>query len=292
MNAEDSIYPALVTAVSILAAPLLAADTAPADQKQLTAMDIVVRANRVAYYQGGDGRARVKMTITDAQGRTRTREMTILRRDQPDPKAGKGDEKKQDAAAKDEFCGEQKFYVYFHQPADVNKMAFLVWKHLDKDDDRWLYVPGLDLVKRISASDKRTSFVGSEFFYEDVSGRNLHDDRHELAQTTANYYVLKSTPKDPGTVEFGHFITWIHRTSFVVVQQEYFDKKGQKYREYKVAAMQPVQGFWTVTRSTMMDLRTKGRTVLEYSDVKYDLAVPEEVFTERYLRRAPAAYLR
>jgi hypothetical protein len=278
---------------SVLLLAALSVPPAGAGEKELTAMDIVVKANRVAYYQGGDGRVQVKMAITDAQGRTRTREMTILRWDQPDPKARKDDGKgKQGDAAKDEFCGEQKFYVYFHQPADVNKMSFLVWKHLDKDDDRWLYMPGLDLVKRISASDKRTSFVGSEFFYEDVSGRNIHDDRHELVRTTGNYYVLKSTPKDPKTVEFGHFITWIHRKTFVVVQQEYFDRKGEKYREYKVAAMEPIQGYWTVTKSAMIDLRTKGRTVLEYLDVKYDIGAPEEVFTERYLRRAPAAYLK
>ena len=254
-------------------------------------MDIVVKANRVAYYQGADGRAHVRMTLTDSQGRTRSREMTILRRDEPDPKAGK-DDKPKDAAAKDAFCGGQKFYVYFHRPADVNKMAFLVWKHLDKDDDRWLYLPALDLVKRISSSDKRTSFVGSEFTYEDVSGRNIAHDSHELVKTTGNYYVLKSTPKDPKGVEFAHYITWIHRTTFVVVQQEYFDAKGQKIREYKALAMKQIQGLWTVTKSQMTDLRTKGSTVLEYTDVKYDAGLPEDVFSERYLRRAPAAHLR
>ena len=31
--------------------------------------------------------------------------------------------------------GEQKFYVYFHGPADVRKMAYLVWKHVADDED-------------------------------------------------------------------------------------------------------------------------------------------------------------
>ncbi|HPO31291.1 MAG TPA: outer membrane lipoprotein-sorting protein, partial [Candidatus Hydrogenedentes bacterium] len=42
--------------------------------------EIVKKTNHVAYYQGKDGRARVKMTITDKQGNTREREFTILRR--------------------------------------------------------------------------------------------------------------------------------------------------------------------------------------------------------------------
>ncbi len=47
---------------------------------------IVEKANFTAYYQGADGRARVKMNIVDSQGRTRQREMTILRWDTPNPK--------------------------------------------------------------------------------------------------------------------------------------------------------------------------------------------------------------
>lgn len=286
MNTKHMRFATVILAACAVSGTLLAGDA-----KEPTATEIVVKANRVAYYQGADGRAQVQMTITDAQGRTRTSEMTILRWDQPDPKA-KTDEKKVSDAGKDQFCGEQKFYVYFYQPADVNKMAFLVWKHLDKDDDRWLYMPALDLLKRISSSDKRTSFVGSEFFYEDVSGRNINDDTHELLSTSKTYYKLKSTPKDPKSVEFGHYITWIHRDTFVVVSQEYYDRKGEKYREYKALKMDRVQGLWTVTKSRMTDLRTKGNTVLEYSDVKYDIGLPEEVFTERYLRSAPAAYLK
>jgi hypothetical protein len=47
--------------------------TAAAAQDAPTVDKIVKKANHMAYYQGKDGRARVKMTVTDAQGRTRTR---------------------------------------------------------------------------------------------------------------------------------------------------------------------------------------------------------------------------
>ncbi len=283
-----------INTINLSAALLLisAAGQAALAADEPSAMDIVRRANRVAYYQGKDGRANVKMTITDDQGRTRNREMTILRWDQPDPNAAKAGAAPQDAAKADEYCGDQKFYVYFHRPADVNRMAFLVYKHLDKEDDRWLYLPGLDLVKRISSADKRTSFVGSNFFYEDVSGRHITDDTHELTKTTDTYYVLKSTPKDPKSVEFGHYVSWIHKTTFVVVMQEYYDKDGLKYRTYKALGMKQIDGYWTVTKSEMADLKTKSNTVLEYDNVKYNVGIPEDVFTERYLRRAPQSYLK
>ncbi|MGR9108564.1 MAG: outer membrane lipoprotein-sorting protein [Gammaproteobacteria bacterium] len=244
--------------------------------------EIVNHTNLVSYYQGHDGRAKVEMTITDSQGRVRNRSMTILRRDASDT-----DETRDQA-----YLGEQKYYVYFHRPADVNKMVFLVWKYLNRDDDRWLYLPALDLVKRIAATDKRTSFVGSDFFYEDVSGRSIEDDNHELLETTGNYYVVKNTPKQPDSVEFSYYTMYIHKKTFVPVQVEFFDKNGAKTRVAKALKVDTIQGYPTVTMASMENLATGSKTEMHYSDVAYDLGLEDELFSERYLRNPPIQQLR
>lgn len=235
--------------------------------------EIVTQANLAAYYQGDDGRADVSMTITDAQGRTRTREFVILRRDVKDG-------------------GDQKFYVYFESPADVRKMVFMVHKHVKSDDDRWLYMPALDLVKRIAASDNRTSFAGSHFFYEDVSGRGTEEDTHELVETTDAHYVLKNTPKDPKTVEFSSYTLWVDKKTFLPAKAEYLDRTGQKYRVVEALKVETIGGFPTVTQSRVQDLKSGGNTVSEFTKVRYNVKLPDSVFTERYLRRAPRRYLR
>jgi len=234
---------------------------------------IVRETNRVVYYQGDDGRARATMTIRDAKGRERVKEFTILRRD-----VGDGDQ-------------DQRFYVYFHAPSDERGTSFMVWKHLAKDDDRWLYLPALDVQKRIAATDKRTSFVGSHFFYEDVSGRRLDDDRHELVEVTDTYYVMKHTPKDPDVVEFDSYTMWIHKASFIPVEVKY-EKDGEVYRVAKTLGVKDVQGYKTVTKSQMTDLRTGGSTTMDYSIVEYDVGLTDELFTERYLRNPPAEHLK
>jgi len=248
----------------------------------LTVEEIVQRTNKTVYYQGQDGRAQVKMTITDSQGRERNRRLTILRLD----------ESKSDEIEGGAYEGGQKFYVYFQRPADVSKMAFLVWKHREKNDDRWLYLPALDLVKRIAATDKRTSFVGSDFFYEDVSGRRLSDDNHELLDTTDNYYIVKNTPKDPGTVEFAYYKMYIHKSSFIPVQVEYFDDQGNKYREAKALAVDTIQGYPTVTKASMENLRTGSKTIMAYRKAEYNIGLKDELFSERFLRNAPKKQLR
>ena len=241
--------------------------------------EIVERTNRVAYYPGNDGRARVKMTITDAQDRTRLRQFTIIRRDRDRDEADTGN-------------GEQKIYVYFRRPSDINKMSFLVWKYPAKDDERWLYLPALDLVKRIAASDGRTSFVGSHFFYEDVTGRSPEADHHELLKTTKSYYVLRNTPRVPTSVEFAHYDMWIHRESFIPVKMEYVDSAGETYRRYEALEVKTVQGHPIVVKARMSDLRSRGNTLLEYDAVAFDIGVPEDVFSERYLRSPPTEHLR
>ena len=271
----------LAAAVAAAVVAVLAGTVWAADAPVPSVDEIVRRTNFAAYYQGRDGRADVTMTIRDAAGAERKREFAILRRDQQ-----KADEP--DAA----FAGEQKLYVYFQRPADVNKMAYLVHKHPGGDDDRWLYLPALDLVKRIAAGDKRTSFVGSTFFYEDVSGRSTDLDRHELLETTANYYVLRNTPKDPASVEFSSFTMWVHRSTFLPVKIEYADREGRPYRAYEALKVETIQDLPTVTKARMKDLSRGGETVLEYTKVEYNIGLPEDIFTERYLRNPPRQYLR
>lgn len=230
---------------------------------------IINKANLAAYYQGDDGKAKVKMTITNEKGQVREREFTVLRKDIKDG-------------------GDQKYFVYFLKPSDVRKMVFMVHKHTDtdKDDDRWLYLPSLDLVKRIAASDKRTSFVGSDFLYEDISGRNLAEDEHELLKTTADYYVIKNVPKKPETVEFSYYTVSVDRKTFVPMKMEYYDTNGELYRVIESKEVKMIQEKPTVVKSEVKNLKTGGKTEMQFSDVEYDIGL-EDIFTERYLRRAP-----
>jgi len=240
--------------------------------QELTVDQIVDKANLAAYYGGDDGKSKVKMTITDKQGRTRVREFVILRKN-----VTRG--------------GEQKFYVYFQAPPDVRDMVYMVWKHIGKDDDRWLYLPALDLVKRVAASDKRSSFVGSHFVYEDVSGRSINDDIHELVENSDKVYKLKNTPKDKNSVEFSYYFVSIDKKTFLPIKAEYYDNQNKLYRIVEATETREIQGIPTVTKSKVTDLNTGGNTESIFSNVEYNIGIGDDIFTERYLRRPPKKWL-
>ncbi len=251
--------------VACSSASVLADDLTDADQ-------IVEKANLASYYAAADGRSEIRMIISDAQGRQQRRQFTVLRRDVDDG-------------------GDQQFLVVFSQPSDVRNTVFLVNKHLDRDDDRWLYLPGLDLVKRISAGDKRTSFVGAHYFYEDVSGRRSSDDSHELLETTDEYYVLQHAPIDSQSADFVSYTTWIDRETFLPMKIDYQNAAGKTYRRVEVLEVETIEGHPTVVTSRVSDLIGGGKTDMQFRYIGYDIGLPEDVFTERSLRNPPQDWL-
>jgi hypothetical protein len=230
--------------------------------------EIIQKAEQAAYYAGKDGIADVQMVIQDAGGGARERRFRILR--------WNGEERN------------QKFYVYFNGPSDVRGMTYLVWKNSgDKEDDRWLWLPAIGKVNRIAPGDKRTSFVGSDFVYEDVSGRDPDDDTHTLLATEDGRYHIRSVPKDPDSVEFVHYDVWIDADTFLPVIAEYTNANGEVYRRVTADTIEDVDGYPTVLMSTVEDLARGSKTVNRFSNVKYDVGLNERLFTERFLRRPP-----
>lgn len=239
-------------------------------------VDVLVKeAERVAYYSGIDGRSDARMMIVDDQGRKQMRQFTILRRDLIDN-------------------GDQQMMVFFSRPSDVKDTVFRVEKHVDTsiDDDRWLYLPALDLVKRISAGDKRTSFVGSHFYYEDVSGRAVSEDNFVLQSENETAYVLKAIPKDPDTVEFTYYVVNIDKATKLPTLIDFFKKGDDNYRRVEAVKVEEIQGHPTVVRSKVSNLHSGAYTLMEFRNITYDLGLDDDVFSERSLRNPPQQWLK
>ena len=69
-------------------------------------------------------------------------------------------------------------------------------------------------------------------------------------------------------------------------------KVGEKYKEYKMIEWKEIQGFPTITKFSMTNLQSGESTVATMSDIKYNQGLPEQIFSEASLRRAPRKYLR
>ncbi|MCP4544960.1 MAG: outer membrane lipoprotein-sorting protein [bacterium] len=240
------------------------------------AAQIMTAAHKAYYYAGDGGQAKVQMVLTDKKGRTRERNFWMLRRDIED-------------------LGDQNYYTYFITPADVRKTGFLVHKHADGNDDRWLYVPALDLVKRIAADDRSGSFIGSDFSFEDVSGRLPSLDKHEMAgeDTVLDRatWKIRSEPKDTGTAEWEYKFTWICQETDLPLKEEFY-KKGKLAKVFEVGAIELVEGFPTATVRKMTDVKRGKFTSLNFEEITYSIKLKAGDFTERLLKNPPREYTR
>lgn len=233
----------------------------------------VMKKSQAAFlYPGKDFKARVVMKLISKGGQERVREMTMLRKNFG------------------EVGGNQKYFIYFFQPADVKDMTFMVYKYPEKDDDRWLFVPAINMVRRIAAQDKASSFVGSDFTYEDVSGRDIEDDTHAITKEEKidgkESFVVKSTPKAED-VDYRYKLSWIDKKTFLPIKEEYYDRKDELYRVFTADDIKDVKGFPTVTKRTMKNLQSGHRTEVTYIKTDYNIGIEDRLFSERFLKQPP-----
>jgi len=255
---------------------ILLASWLPSHALAAPAEEIVQKSQAAFFYPGKDFKARVMMKLISPGGQERLREMTMLRLNTG-------------AAG-----GEQKYFIYFFQPAEVKDMTFMVFKYPAKDDDRWLFVPALNMVRRIAMQDKQASFVGSDFTYEDISGRDLADDSHELLKEESlngkACFVVKSTPK-AGSANYGYRLSWIDKGNFLPLKEEYHDRAGAPLRVFTADEVREVKGLATVTRRSMKNLQSGHRTEVRYLSQDYNIGLEAGLFSERFLRQPPKKWI-
>lgn len=186
-------------------------------------------------------------------------------------------------------------YVLFQSPPDVKGTKTLLVEHTGKDDDIWIYLPAMKKVRRLVSSNKKDSFVGTDFSYGDVIGHKVEDWKHVLLKEEKidgrDCYVVESTPKKPEVGEntgYSKRVGWIDKESFVALKGESYDLGGKLYKRFKAADVKLVDEKnkkWQPMRLEAEDVQSGHRTVIEFSDYKANVGVGEDVFSQRNLER-------
>ncbi|MDO8445735.1 MAG: outer membrane lipoprotein-sorting protein [Deltaproteobacteria bacterium] len=239
--------------------------------------EVMKKAQAAFLYPGKDSKIRVMMRLISREGKERVREMTMLRKNFG------------------EAGGDQKYFIYFYQPSDVRDMTFMVWKYPKKDDDRWLFIPALNMVRRIAASDRRSNFVGSDFTYEDISGRDIEDDTHSIVKEEKvgdrDCYLIKSVPMDEKGTDYAYKLSWIDKERWLPLKELYYGRDGSVVKQFSADEVMDIAGFWTATKRTMKNLVSGHRTEVTFQKTEYNLNIEDDLFTERFLKKPPKRWI-
>jgi len=214
-----------------------------------------------------DSKVDMVMTLTNKKGKTRSSSLRSITKD--------------DGA---------KQIIWFLSPADDKGVSFLKIEHDDKDDEMRMWLPAFKKIRRISASKRSDSFMGSDMSYEDMSTRQLDEFNFKIMGNErfqdVSCHLLESKPKEHIRTEYSRHITWVDSTLFVPLKEESYDKSGKQLKE-KHFTYTVINKYHILTEVQVTNIQKNHSTTLKFENIELDRGVEDSYFHERYLKRLP-----
>ncbi len=205
------------------------------------------------------------MTITTASGQSLTRQMQVWSADDG-----------------------TKEVVKFTAPADIKGSGFLSTTLPDGSTQSMIYLPALDRTRRIAGGQKQESFFGSDFSYEDItdlqSGTSKKYDSKLLKTEAGPVYVVEATPKPGADTAYDKLVLQIPEATLIPTQIEFY-RDGSLLKVMTIHKTVAVGGYTLPSDFEMKTVASGSTTTIQESDFQVQDAIPDEVFTERFLRR-------
>lgn len=228
------------------------------------------RGNAKGDWNWSDRRQTLGLTIDDGRGNQRQRKVVTFTRRQ----AG----------------GEKQSLAVFVEPADTRGTAFLQHETPSGDSSQWLYLPDLDRSRRITSSNRRRSFMGTDFSYSDLA---LVEDLlqwgpDEVAVTvmpgSANRFVLKERAEDP---LYARIVLELSPSESWMQKLELFEDEDEDPTKVLLFENVRVEGGVPTAFRLLMSQPDKGTsTAVDVSEVRYDSGLPDGLFSRRRLESA------
>jgi hypothetical protein len=186
-----------------------------------------------------------------------------------------------------------KTLVRFLAPRDVENTGLLTWEARDGNDDQWLYLPASRKAKRITASSKKSRFMGTDFAYEDLHGENVEVHRYTLVGTESldghDCFVVEAAPRTERLAADSGYSKrklWLRKDTYLIAKREYYDKQGRLDKVEVFRRPIQVKGTaWRADEIEMHDVQNGTRTILVVERRIVDRGLTDGFFTETELTR-------
>lgn len=187
--------------------------------------------------------------------------------------------------------GANRTLIVFERPKDIAGTALLTYFDTG-GDQQWVYFPSIKRVKRISSTTKTSSFAGSEFTYEDMTGVPI--DRFSYnwlreepcpqdAKMKCNVIERFPLDKDSG---YQKHVFWMDKKEHRIFRIDFYDRKGVHTKTLSAEDFQKYKDkYWRASQSTITNLRTGKNTVMKWSSYNFDTRLSPGDFTKRALER-------
>lgn len=211
----------------------------------------------------------MKLVLIDATGRKIEREML-----------GESSEKKD----------MDKTLMSFVKPFDVKGTKLLTWSKQVGDDEQWLYLPSLKRVKKINSQTKGSSFMGSEFSFEDLGGQAIEKYTFFLKGNSKvgseDVWILERKAKENSS--YARVILYVSKKFLSTVKTEYYNKRNELLKvavfsgfvKYKVGTKE----IYRPSSIEMNNIQSKKKSIFSWEDRKVGIAISDSHFSQESLK--------
>lgn len=226
-------------------------------------------------YRGDSWSMDVYLLLTDESGRERERSLRML---------GKM------------FGDDERTLTYVRAPSRLRGTGILTydWDDSARSNESWLYLPDLGRVTRLTTANRADYFLGSDFTYGDLEGREVEDFDYAIdqEQSSENETLVIATPKNRDIVDkygYTRIKYWVDTEKDVYTRAQYWLKSEGWIKYYSQFDFEQIDGVWLSGREQMVMTRNNRRvhsTLITRGDVGINLDIPDSTFTTNGLERA------
>lgn len=183
----------------------------------------------------------------------------------------------------------------FDAPATIKGEGLLLRETKD-ENDVLLYLPRFKKIRRVEGQSQNTSFMGSVFSYSDIAVPHAEDWNAKVLReakcpgdAARKCWVVEITPssaKVKARTGYSRSVQYVRTDNYVTVYGEFFNTKNVLWKRLTAAhviEVDPKAKKWLPHHVTMEDVPGKRVTVLTLADVKVNVKLGDELFTEQSL---------
>lgn len=263
--------------LGIALAAVLAVGSVPQISQAADSLDAQTIARNVLEREEGSATRRVlEITLTDRRGRSRERQALVLKLNADEGRLTR---------------------ISYLEPRSVEGVSFLShdFHDVDRDDNRWLYVPATRQARRLPASARGDYFLGTDFTYEDIQSElkfDMDDYHFEYGGLEVlddkELHVMAGTPRSEEIARqlgYGAFVALVDESTWMPIRVEFQDTDLEPLKTIRVNRLETIEGIVTATEIEASNHQTGHSTLFVLKDVTYPESLPGNVFEPSGLTR-------
>jgi preprotein translocase subunit SecF len=200
-------------------------------------------------------RVNLRMTIEEADGSKKVRELSILRKNE----------------------GGARALIRLQKPSDLKGLALLTMSK-GGNEEQYLYLPSDKKSRRILGSNKKGKFLDSEIAYEDLALSTYKEFANRVMKDDGHIIQIESKAKPGSESSYGRILTWISKPDYRVERVDYFDKNNKLLKRAVFKKYEKLESkFWRARDVHVQNVQTNRKTELSVLQVSLKKIDDDEV---------------